>query len=156
MVLDTTLYRAANNPGTVYFRIQGYDASGNMVAGVDDIIQLYIANKASTGQINAVDLGVATDEDCTLLDLPDGHPNAPVFVKYQVDNPDGFLQGWALSVTRGNNHKVPVTASGVIPASLSGSRVGRSVPVPRHAGLRHRRRRQYGDSTRADDGELAA
>src|SRR5205823_1943642 len=67
MILDTTLYRAASSPGTVYFQVQGYDAAGNMVAGIDDTIQLYIANKASTGQINAVDLRVATDEDCTLL-----------------------------------------------------------------------------------------
>lgn len=117
MILDTTIYRAANNPGTVYFRIQGYDAAGNVVAGVDDTIQLYIANKASTGQINAVDLGTPADDDCTLLTLPYGSPNAPVFVKYKVDNPDGFLQGWALSVTRGNNHPVAVTASGVVPAS---------------------------------------
>ncbi|HEY1261100.1 MAG TPA: hypothetical protein VGF34_17765 [Stellaceae bacterium] len=117
MVLDTTLYRAASNPGPVYFRIQGYDAAGNLVAGVDDTIPLYIANRASTGHIAAVDLGVPADDDCTLLDLPDGSPNAPVFVKYQVENPDGFLQSWGLSVTRGNNHAVPVTASGVVPTS---------------------------------------
>jgi hypothetical protein len=117
MVLDTNLYRTANNPGTVYFRIQGYDASGNMVAGVDDTIQLYIANQPSAGQINSVDLGTPADDDCTLLTLPDGSPAAPVFVKYTVANPDGFLQGWALSVIRGNNHAVAVTASGVIPAS---------------------------------------
>jgi hypothetical protein len=117
VVLDTTLYRASSNPGTVYFRIQGYDAAGNLVAGVDDTIQLYIANQPSTGQIHAVDLGTPADDDCTLLDLPDGSPNAPVFVKYQIDNPDGFLQSWALSVTRGNNHNLPVTASGVVPAS---------------------------------------
>jgi hypothetical protein len=117
IVLDTTLYRAAISPGTVYFRIQGYDAAGNLVAGVDDIIQLFIANRASTGQIKAVDLGTPADEDCTLLTLPGGSPNAPAFVKYIIDNPDGFLQGWGLSVTRGNNHPVAVASSGVIPAS---------------------------------------
>lgn len=117
MVLDTTLYRAASSPGTVYFRIQGYDAAGNMVAGVDDTIQLYIANKASVGSITAVDLGTPADDDCTLLTLPAGSSNAPVFVKYNIDNPDGFLQAWALSVTRGNNHAVAVTASGVVPQS---------------------------------------
>lgn len=117
MVLDTTLYRAADNPGTVYFRIQGYDAAGNLVTGVDDTIWLYLANRPSTGQIHAVDLGTPADDDCTLLDLPDGNPKAPVSVKYQIVNPDGFLHGWALSVTRGNNHSVPVTASGVIPTS---------------------------------------
>jgi len=101
----------------VYFRIQGYDSAGNLVTGVDDTIPLYIANKPSTGQIVAVDLGTPTDDDCTLLNLPDGSPNAPIFVKYQVDNLDGFLQGWGLSVTRGNNHNVPVTFSGVVPAS---------------------------------------
>ena len=117
MVLDTMLYRAPTNPGTVFFRIQGYDAAGNLVAGVDEIIPLYIANRASVGQIMAVDLGTPTDDDCTLLDLPEGDPDAPIFVKYRIDNPDGFLNSWALTVTRGNNHPVTVTASGVVPAS---------------------------------------
>ena len=117
MILDTTLYRAANNPGTVYFRIQGYDAAGNMVAGVDDTIQLYIANAPTTGRIDAVDLGTPADDDCTLLSLPEGDPNAPIFVKYKVENTDGFLESWALSVTRGNNNPVAVTASGVVPGS---------------------------------------
>jgi len=117
MILNTALYRAAGDPGTVYFRIQGYDAAGNLVSGVDDTIPLYIANKPSTGQIMAVDLGTPADDDCTLLDLPDGSPNAPLFVKYKIENPDGFLNSWALGVTRGNNHSVAVTASGVVPAS---------------------------------------
>lgn len=117
MILDSTRYRSADNPGTVYFRIQGYDAGGHMVAGVDDTIALFIANKASRGEIVSVDLGTPADDDCTLLSLPAGSPAAPVSVKYRVDNPDGFLHGWALSVTRGNNHGVPVTASGVMPAS---------------------------------------
>jgi hypothetical protein len=117
MILDTTLYRAANNPGTVRFRIQGYDAAGNLVPGVDDTIALYIANKPTTGEIVAVDLGTPTDTDCTLLDLPDGSPAAPLYVKYKVNNPDGFLHSWGLSVTRGNNHGVAVTASGVVPRS---------------------------------------
>jgi hypothetical protein len=117
MVLDTTIYRAATNPGPVYFRIQGYDATGNLVTGVDDTIPLYIANRASTGEIKAVDLGTPADEDCTLLHLPAGGPGSPIYVKYQIDNPDGFLQSWALTVTRGNNHGVDVSASGVVPAS---------------------------------------
>lgn len=121
IILDTTLYRGINNPGTVYFRIQGYDAAGNLVAGVDDTIPLFIANKATTGQINAVDLGTPADDDCTLLTLPGGSLNAPIFIKYRVDNPDGFLEGWGLSVTRGNNHAVAVTPSGVIPASYPAS-----------------------------------
>jgi hypothetical protein len=116
-VLDTTLYRGAASPGTVYFRIQGYDAAGNLVAGVDDRIPLYIANRASTGEIKAVDLGTPADTDCTLLQLPAGSPRAPVSVTYRIDNQDGFLQSWALSVTRGNNHNVVVTPSGVLPAS---------------------------------------
>ena len=116
MILNTMLYRAANNPGTVYFRIQGYDASGNLVAGVDDTIQLYIANQPSTGKIVSVDLGTPTDSDCTLLDLPDGSPNAPIYVKYVVDNPDGFLEAWSLSVTRGNNVSIAVDASDTSPS----------------------------------------
>lgn len=117
IILDTNLYRSADNPGTVKFKIQGYDAAGNMVAGVEDTIPLFIANRPSTGKIHAVDLGTPADDDCTNLTLPAGDPNAPVFVKYTVDNPDGFLESWGLSVIRGNNCSMSVTASGVVPAS---------------------------------------
>jgi len=116
MILDTTQYRPVNNPGTVYFRIQGYDASGNLVTGVDDTIHLYISNRPTTGHIVSVDLGTPTDSDCTLLDLPEGSPNAPIYVKYVVANPDGFLRGWGLSVIRGNNVGIAVDASDTSPS----------------------------------------
>lgn len=117
IILDTSLYRSADNPGTVHFRIQGYDSAGNLVPGIDDTIPLFIANRRSTGQIHAIDLGTPADDDCTNLTLPAGDPNAPIFVKYTVENQDGFLEGWSLSVIRGNNCSMSVTASGVVPAS---------------------------------------
>ena len=118
VILNTSRYRDADHAGTVYFRIQGYDAAGNLVAGVDDTIPLFIANKPTAGSIHAIDLGTPAEDDCTLLTLPAGDPNAPISVKYTVDNPDGFLESWGLSATRGNNVSFGVTPSGgVVPAS---------------------------------------
>jgi hypothetical protein len=63
--------------------------------------------------IKNVSAGALAPDDCALLTLPT--PDAPLVVKYRVDNPAGLLQSWALSVTRGNNFAMPVVASGVVP-----------------------------------------
>jgi len=95
-----------------------------MVAGVDDIIQLYIANKLSTGQINAVDLGTPTDDDCTLLTLPVGSPMHPSSLSTR-------------SITRWIPARLGLSSRGAIttrcrycvgsyPCKLSGCRISRS------------------------------
>ena len=116
LVLNTALYTGPALHGSVDFKIQGYDGAGNLVPGTDDTIRLYIDNKPTTGSIKNVNAGVLVPDDCALLTLT--APNAPLTVQYRVDNPEGFLHSWALSVTRGNNYSMPVTASGVIPQTF--------------------------------------
>jgi hypothetical protein len=113
LVLDTSRYTGPTGLGSVDFRIQGYDAAGTHVAGTDDTIRLFLDNNPSTGSIKNVNAGTLTPDDCALLDL--AAPDAPLTVQYRVDNPNGLLQSWALSVTRGNNFSMPVVASGVVP-----------------------------------------
>ena len=113
VLLNTALYGGPSGHGSVDFKIQGYDAAGNLVAGTDDTIRLYVDNTPSTGSIKNVNVGVLAPDDCALITLP--APDAPITVQYRVDNPQGFLHSWALSVTRGNNFSLPVVASGVVP-----------------------------------------
>jgi hypothetical protein len=113
LILNTNLYVGPANHGSVDFKIQGYDAAGNHVAGTDDTIRLYLDNKPSTGSIKNVNAGTTADDDCALLTLPSA--SAPVTVQYTIDNPEGFLHSWALSVTRGNNYAMPVVIGPVVP-----------------------------------------
>ena len=116
LILNTSFYTGPARHGPVDFIIQGYDADGNL-AGADDTIRLYLDNKPSTGSIKNVSAaGAVAADDCALITLPS--PSAPITVQYTIDNPEGFLASWGLSVTRGNNFNLPVTASGVIPQSF--------------------------------------
>jgi hypothetical protein len=55
-------------------------------------------------------------DECALLTLPSA--NSPLTVQYSVDNAQGMLADWELSVTRGNNYALPVTVvGGVTPQS---------------------------------------
>jgi hypothetical protein len=114
ILLDTDLYTGPAGHGSVDFKIQGYNSGGHMV--VEDTIRLYLDNRKTTGFIKNVNAGVQAPDDCALLTLPT--PNAALTVQYRVDNPEGFLHSWALSVTRGNNYPLPVIASGVIPQTF--------------------------------------
>lgn len=122
LILSTGYYRPVDNPGSVDFRIQGYDSAGNLVAGTDDTVTLYVDNSPATGDIASITMGATTLGDCALFNL--ASPNAPLTVRYRVVDPEGFLQNWGLSVTRGNNVNLPVSVtSGVTPKSYQ-------APVP--------------------------
>lgn len=115
LILNTSRYRPADNPGSVDFRIQGYDAAGNVVPGKTDTIRLYVDNRATTGDIASISMGTTEVEDCAHFVLTSD--NAPLTVRYRVVDVEGFVQDWGLSVTRGNNHPVAVSFSGVMPKS---------------------------------------
>ncbi len=114
IILSSGLYRPVNNPGTVTFTIEGYDAAGSFVAGTRDHISLFIDNKPATGDISSITMGTTTLDECALFELTD--PAAPLTVRYRVRDEEGYLQAFGLSVSRGNNHGVSVTVqSGVLP-----------------------------------------
>ncbi len=126
LILNSYLYRPAENPGSVDFKIQGYDSTGKLVAGTDDTIRLYIHNQYymsgrpnnSKGDIASITMGATTLGDCALFVLTD--PAAPLTVRYRAVDPAGFLYGWGLSVTRGNNTNIPVAVdSGVVPKTFA-------------------------------------
>ena len=114
LILSSGTYRPVDNPGSVDFKIQAYDSAGNPVAGTDDTIRLYIDNRPATGDIDSISMGATSLGDCGLFDL--SSPNVPLTVRYRVQDPEGFVEDWALSVTRGNNVSVPVVVTGgVVP-----------------------------------------
>lgn len=124
MVLDTSLYRPWDEPGSVDFHIEAYDNAGNVVAATADTITLYlhnrtaIAGRPAKGDIASITMGATTLGDCGLFVL--SAPNAPLTVRYRAVDPEGFLHSWGLGVTRGNNHAMStVVSSGVTPKTFS-------------------------------------
>lgn len=109
-VISSWLY--APEPGPVQFRIEGYDAAGNLVAGAQDTITLYIDNSHPQLEINAVDLQGQAGGECALFTLPAGQLNAPLTVKFRANQFHGFLNAFQLSVRKGNTSGFAITGSG--------------------------------------------
>lgn len=132
LVLHTALYRPADEPGPVQFRIEAYDAAGQVVAGSVDQITLYLHDRTAIagrpgggrkGDIAGIRMGTTELGDCGLFQL--ATPHAPLTVRHRAVDPEGLLHSWSLAVTRGNN--VPVAtfvAGGVQPKSYA------SAPYP--------------------------
>lgn len=91
--------------GTVSFRIRGYDAGGNPVAGTSDTVALLVDDAPATGEIGSITVaGGADPGDCALLELPAA--GTPLDIRLRATDPDGFLAAWSLSAVRGSNHPV--------------------------------------------------
>jgi hypothetical protein len=92
----------APSPGTVQFRIQGYDAAGNFVVGATDTVTLYIDNTAPDLDLPSVQMGAQTGGDCALFSLT-GEPNpAKLTVLFKAVQDQGFLGSYNLTVRKGN------------------------------------------------------
>lgn len=110
LFLDTRRYQPVS--GLATFRIQGYDSSHNPVPSAVDTFTLRIDNHLSTGSFEFVRLPSTPDPgDCALLDLPSN--TAPVEVRYRVEDPEGFLSSYSLTVARGPGTNVPIAGSPV-------------------------------------------
>ena len=108
IILTTKRYEP--EAGLVYYRIQGYDSTGNKVPGAFDHFQLYIDNVWSKGEIDYVKLVGETDPgECALIDLLAN--NTPLQVRYRVRDLEGFLSSFNLQVFRGSNTSVPITGT---------------------------------------------
>ena len=101
--LNTLRYQAIE--GAVEFKLEGYDASGERVPGAEDVVKLYLDNHASTGAIASITYGSQTFDECALIELPAA--NSPLTIKLRVDDPEGFLSSYALSVYHGSNDFTP-------------------------------------------------
>jgi hypothetical protein len=92
----------APSPGTVQFRIQGYDAAGNFVVGATDTVTMYIDNTLPDLHLPSVQMGAQSGGDCALFDLS-GEPNPAVLtVRFKAVQDQGFLGSYNLSVRKGN------------------------------------------------------
>lgn len=111
----TGLY--APTPGAVQFRIEGYDAAGNVVAGADDSVTLFIDNVVPRLNILSVEMddGLGAPQsggDCALFTVPAGNPAEPLRVVYRADDLAGSLGTYNLSVRKGNIGTVGIAGSG--------------------------------------------
>ena len=104
---ENLLYGPDENPRSVEFRIEGYNAAGDKVPGADDNIVLLVDNRAVTGDIDDVSMGAVSPGECALFELPS--PNAPLTVRFKVNQSGGFVRSYSLSVIRGSNTGVPVS-----------------------------------------------
>lgn len=115
MILSSSFYRPADAPGPVRFRIEAYDKADRFVPGSADEITLYLHNRPGTGDIERITMGGEPLGDCALFELD--RPDAPIAVRYRAVEPDGFLAGWRLAVTRGPQQPVPVVCTAGAPVA---------------------------------------
>lgn len=108
-------------PGTVYFRIDGYDASGTPVPGATDLIALYISNSRLE-----VDLGAPAFTSpieyvaCGLYKMTAGEMNTPLRIPFRVEDadPHGFVDAYALTFGKCPS---PIVLQVNRPASIAGT-----------------------------------
>ncbi len=103
-------------PGPVQFWIEGYDDTGHRVAGAEDSVTLFIDNTVPFLDINDTVTMLGTSlGNCAKFKLPTGLPAAPLTVSFKVDQEQGFLSAYSLSMKKGATGDFPVD-----PAALSG------------------------------------
>jgi hypothetical protein len=107
--MNSGIYAGLGNPGTVIFRIDGYDASGTPVPNSSDTLTLYIDNDGATGGIDEIALGTVVPGECALFELTSA--SAPLTLTFDADQPNGHLQKYQVKVWRGSNTAVPVTGT---------------------------------------------
>lgn len=107
IILRSWRYAPNSDPGTVEFRIEGYNSAGNKVVDADDHIALYIDNREIDGDIDNVAMGTVSPGECALFELTS--PNDTLTVRFKVTHPGGFLKNYHLSVIRGSNTSVAVS-----------------------------------------------
>jgi hypothetical protein len=110
IILSSNLYASLLYPGvaagTVEFRIEGYNATGDKVAGADDTITLFIDNRPIFGNIDTISMGGVAPGECGLFDLP--ALNEPLTMRFKIEHPGGFLAEYGVKVQRGSATDVPV------------------------------------------------
>lgn len=101
--ISTSLYQA--EAGVVEFTIEGYGADGEKVPGAVDVINLYIDNTLSEGDIDYIKLGAVDPGECALFELP--VKGQALSVRYRAFEDEGFMNSYELNVYRGSNTLVP-------------------------------------------------
>jgi hypothetical protein len=104
VVINTVGGPYAPTPATVEFRIQGYDSTGQPVNDArDSTVRLYINNNRPDLDIAEVTMDSQTGGDCALFDLSDASMTPAVLrVRFQALHTEGLLNGYSLSIRKGN------------------------------------------------------
>jgi len=142
MQLNTRLYdiiAGEHTPGTFHVRVDCYDQAGNPVAGGTDMIALYIHNnplKFALGRPEFTDPAIV-NSGCGLYRLSDSQLNAAVQLLFKANDPEGFVDSYALTVSRcpapmialqiNAPTSLPDTASASV-VTLAGGDAGGSTP----------------------------
>lgn len=101
-ITKAVLFSGNYQNGPVSFRFEGFDQDGNAVPGADEIVTLYIDNApVSRDILDTVTMGTTPLGNCALFTLPEGEPGKGIKVKFKVDQPSGFMNHYALSMTKG-------------------------------------------------------
>jgi hypothetical protein len=105
MRLNTTLYdivAGIRKPGKFYVRVDGYDAFGNHVPGMTDLIALFIHNNGLEFEMSNVALNdpAIVDAGCGLLRLTDAQLKTPMLFTFKANDEYGFVDHYSLTMGR--------------------------------------------------------
>jgi hypothetical protein len=103
MQMNSAIYEAGT-AGTVYFKVEGYDAAGNLVPGAKDLIALFIDNSYINYSLDNVwftDDGVnVIKSDCNLYRMTDDHLNSPLHIRFKANDNMGFIENYSLGFSK--------------------------------------------------------
>lgn len=118
MQLHSTLYENTI-PGTVYFRIDGYDEQGNVVPNATDLIALYINNSNLDFGLGTVAFTQPVEYiACGLYRMTNAQLNTPLDIQFKAGDNWGFVDQYQLQMGKcPSSISLDITS----PASLVGT-----------------------------------
>ncbi|SFV31492.1 hypothetical protein [Thermoflavifilum thermophilum] len=119
MQLQTGIYENGN-PGTVYFRIDGYDEQGKPVPGATDLIALFINNKPLNFGLGSIEFTDPSIEyiACGLYRMTSAQMNTPLEIQFKASDAWGFIDHYTLTIGKcPNSISLDITS----PPSLIGT-----------------------------------
>jgi len=122
MQLASSLYDGGT-PGTVYFLVEGYDGSGNLVPNAKDLIALYIHNRPLDFGIGDVHFTATLESvPCGLYRMKDTELNTPLVVPFKSNDPYGFVDHYTLTLGKCPQQiTVDITAPPSIVGTITGT-----------------------------------
>ncbi|WP_448103794.1 hypothetical protein [Pedobacter panaciterrae] len=123
--LNTAIYQSTA-PGTVYFRMDGYDAAGNHISGATDMIAMYIDNNSLGFSLDNVwfdaDGVNIVKAECNLYRIKEAYLNTPLNVTFKAceTHPNSVFQ---------DHYDLSIGKCGTS-AGFEVKRLGSSLPEP--------------------------
>lgn len=117
--LNSAIYEAGT-PGKVYFLVEGYDGSGNLVPGAKDLIALYINNRDLQFGFGNIDFINPIEKlPCNLYKLQASELNTPLALQFKAFDAWGFTDHYRLTIDKcPQSIEVDVTT----PSSIAGTK----------------------------------